>query len=116
MVSAFLWYTFAPNLYQMQIGVKHISEEERILADKIYEAAQNLFLSIGVRSVTMDDLSGHLGISKKTLYQFIDNKAELVHYIVERDIAVTVAHIEEITKDSKDAIDEMLLIGKLVIE
>ena len=38
-----------------------------------------LYRKFGIRSVTMDDVSHELGISKKTLYQYVRDKDELVH-------------------------------------
>ena len=38
---------------------------------RILIAAENLFLNYGIKSVTMDDLSRHLSMSKKnTVYRF----------------------------------------------
>ncbi|MCP4124727.1 MAG: TetR/AcrR family transcriptional regulator [Bacteroidetes bacterium] len=99
----------------MGTDINNISEEEQAQVDKILEAAQELFLSIGVRSVTMDDLAGHLGISKKTVYCFIDNKAELVRSVVEKELANTKNKIRQISANSNDAIEEMLLMGTMVI-
>ena len=40
-----------------------------------------LFLSLGFKSVTMDDIATELGISKKTIYQHFDNKTKLVEAV-----------------------------------
>ena len=37
-----------------------------------------MFLTLGFKSVTMDDIAAELGISKKTIYQHFANKEELV--------------------------------------
>jgi AcrR family transcriptional regulator len=37
-----------------------------------------MFLNYGFKSVTMDDLANELGISKKTIYKYFQNKVELV--------------------------------------
>jgi len=47
--------------------------KERILA-----RAHELFNKYGIRSVSMDDISAGLGMSKKTLYQYFADKEELV--------------------------------------
>ena len=96
--------------------LKAISEEEQLLVDKILTTAHKLFLTIGVRSVTMDDLASELGISKKTLYRFISNKADLVKYCVQNEISNTSEKILNIVANSEDAIQEMLLIGTMVFE
>ncbi|WP_442264462.1 TetR/AcrR family transcriptional regulator [Tenacibaculum sp. ZS6-P6] len=48
------------------------------MRDKIINKAGEMFLTLGFKSVTMDDISSELGISKKTLYKFFSNKASLV--------------------------------------
>jgi len=44
----------------------------------IIEGAYNIFIENGIRSVSMDDICRRLGISKKTLYQVVENKADLL--------------------------------------
>jgi len=41
---------------------------------QILEKAEELYLKIGIKSVSMDDLARSLGISKKTLYQYVENQ------------------------------------------
>ncbi|NIJ44425.1 hypothetical protein FHR24_000864 [Wenyingzhuangia heitensis] len=45
---------------------------------KIIEKASQMFLSLGFKSVTMDDISNELAISKKTLYTHFSTKKKLV--------------------------------------
>ncbi len=42
-----------------------------------------LYLKFGIRSVTMDDVAREFGISKKTLYQYFKDKADLVTQVVD---------------------------------
>jgi AcrR family transcriptional regulator len=86
------------------------------LADKILFRAEKLFLRYGFKSITMDDLANELGISKKTLYQHIDNKSDLVDKITEQYILRQKISMDEVSKNAKDAIHEMLLIAKHVIQ
>jgi len=51
--------------------------------EQIVNEAGQLFLRYGIRSVTMDDVSRELGISKKTLYQYFRDKEELVAKVVD---------------------------------
>ncbi len=88
-----------------------MDEQFRIWLGRITE----MFMRYGIRSVTMDDISRELGISKKTLYQFVSSKDELVELMV-------LQHIEEekkqglcITAESANAIEEMLRVTELVI-
>lgn len=81
------------------------------IRDEIIVRSEQLFMRVGIKSVTMDDVSRELGISKKTLYQHFENKDKLVEEVinthVEREEACTV----EITAGAKDALDEMKKMG-----
>ncbi|SDB59124.1 transcriptional regulator, TetR family [Flavobacteriaceae bacterium MAR_2010_188] len=48
------------------------------MREKILHGSIELFLDYGFKSVTMDDIANHLGISKKTIYQYFDTKTKLV--------------------------------------
>lgn len=45
---------------------------------KILDKASEMFLTLGFKSVTMDDIANDLGISKKTIYVHFPNKSKLV--------------------------------------
>ena len=42
--------------------------------EKIVNGALELYMRLGVKSVNMDEVATNLGISKKTLYVYFDNK------------------------------------------
>ena len=48
------------------------------MKEKIINKASELFLTLGFKSVTMDDIANELGISKKTIYVHFPNKTDLV--------------------------------------
>lgn len=48
------------------------------MREKILHTASQLFITMGVKSVTMDDIAERMAISKKTIYEFYENKYELV--------------------------------------
>lgn len=57
-----------------------------IMRDRILAKAGEMFLNLGFKSVTMDDIANELGVSKKTIYKFFSNKASLV------DVATQAIH------------------------
>jgi AcrR family transcriptional regulator len=76
--------------------------------EKWLKRVEELFFRLGIKSLTMDDVARELGISKKTLYTFVENKDDLVAKVMDR-------HMEEQCKAdftlhevSTDAIDEMM--------
>ena len=42
--------------------------------ERISIKAEELFMQFGIRSVSMDDIANNLGMSKKTLYQYLPIK------------------------------------------
>ncbi|MBR8535551.1 TetR/AcrR family transcriptional regulator [Carboxylicivirga sediminis] len=55
-------------------------EEKRL---EIIESSLKLFCQYGIKSISMDDIARELGMSKKTLYQHIDDKNKLVEEALE---------------------------------
>ena len=56
----------------------------------------------------MDDVARELGMSKKTIYVFVEDKNELVKLSMESYLQEERNQLEEILKTSKDSIDEMI--------
>lgn len=48
------------------------------MKNEILQKATQMFLDLGFKSVTMDDLAQELAISKKTIYTIYSNKSALV--------------------------------------
>lgn len=80
----------------------------------IIEKSAEVFLRYGIRSVNMDDVAKHLRMSKKTLYQYVNDKNDLVKRVVfgmcqEHDLC-----IQEIGAEGLNAIDESFKITEFV--
>jgi AcrR family transcriptional regulator len=78
----------------------------------ILSQAEALFLRFGIKSVTMDDLARELGISKKTLYQFVENKADLINQILLNHVQDETACIEEVIHTGSNALEVMMGIAR----
>lgn len=52
------------------------------LKDKIVTCAYNMFAQRGIKSVTMDQISRELSMSKRTLYENFASKSELLSYVI----------------------------------
>ena len=61
--------------------------------EQLLVKAEELFMRYGIRSVAMDDLARELGVSKKTLYQLVENKEDLIRQIFQ---SLTSQQMEEI--------------------
>ncbi|HTN21845.1 MAG TPA: TetR/AcrR family transcriptional regulator [Pelobium sp.] len=77
--------------------------------DYILEEAEKLFMKFGMRSVTMDDIAKHLGISKKTIYANFKDKNELVLNMVSNMLKKDECSMNDCQMQAKDAIDEIFL-------
>jgi len=81
---------------------------------KIIKDSRNLFLKYGYKSVTMDDVARELGVSKKTLYQYVSNKAELIEKTLEYDVFQMGCWVNEVGTSDINAIDHLLLVSRRV--
>ena len=77
--------------------------------ERILQKAADLFFRYGIRSVTMDEIAGQLGISKKTIYQYYTDKDEIVEGIIDREIVQNECKCNTYCSDSENAIHEIML-------
>jgi TetR/AcrR family transcriptional regulator, cholesterol catabolism regulator len=61
-----------------------------------------------VKSITMDEIASKIGISKKTLYQHAENKADLIQQVIQQHSEQEKCIGEVIRNKSLNAIDEVL--------
>jgi AcrR family transcriptional regulator len=76
--------------------------------ERIIQGGEELFLTAGIKSVTMDDIAKHLGMSKKTIYQFFRDKNELVIALVKKKLKEDEDQIADIMSRSANVIEEMI--------
>lgn len=84
-------------------------EQTLDLKSYIIEESDKLFCQYGFKSVTMDDIAKHLGMSKKTIYQHFSDKDELVNILIESRLTSQDCVMRESAKKAKDAVHELLL-------
>jgi AcrR family transcriptional regulator len=94
------------------INVSLIMEEKDTYM--LYEIALEIFSKYGIRSVTMDDISRELGMSKKTVYQQISDKKELVNRVMEHEIDRMNRNLDEMSGSEYNAIEELIEVNKRV--
>ncbi|MEP7375458.1 MAG: TetR/AcrR family transcriptional regulator [Chitinophagaceae bacterium] len=78
--------------------------------------AEELFMQFGIRSVSMDDIANHLGMSKKTLYQYYADKDELVDAVIGDHINEIESECLDCRTNAKDAIHEIFLTMEHILE
>jgi AcrR family transcriptional regulator len=69
--------------------------------ERILELAKNRFFKAGFNKVTLDELSGELGISKKTMYKFFPSKEDLVKTVVWMMLHRVEKEVQRITDQDK---------------
>ncbi len=84
--------------------------------DRIRKQAHDLFMQYGLKSISMDDISSKMGISKKTLYQFFSDKETLVIAVVSEILRSNRENCDESRVKSKDAVHEIFLAMELMSE
>ncbi len=86
------------------------------MEEKILMHVKSLFMQYGTRSVSMDDIARGIGISKKTIYQYFEDKNAMVQKLHNYMIDFDKKMIENIHQISKDAVEEVLKITQLKIQ
>ncbi|MGN7720106.1 TetR/AcrR family transcriptional regulator [Chitinophaga sp. 22620] len=84
--------------------------------ERILDTAFNLFRQYGTRSITMDDIAIKMGISKKTLYAHFADKSDLVVNVISRHLKLMQDQCIESRNNSKDAVEELFLVMKMLEE
>jgi AcrR family transcriptional regulator len=82
--------------------------------EHIIQKARSIFMRCGIRSVTMDDVCKEMRISKKTLYQYVNDKTDLVNQTMRSEIEKDEEEITRLINAGHNAIDEMFEITLLV--
>ncbi|RKS55802.1 TetR family transcriptional regulator [Gillisia mitskevichiae] len=77
------------------------------MKDQIIITAAELFISLGFKSVTMDDIANELGISKKTIYSHFSTKSKLVEASTFHFLSQMSCGVENIVSQEKNAIVEL---------
>ncbi len=84
--------------------------------EELLEKITALFLRYGVKSVTMDDISRELGISKKTLYLHFTDKKDVVLKSVDFSLTHQKCKIDELSNEMyENAIDVLMKVSQQLI-
>jgi TetR/AcrR family transcriptional regulator, cholesterol catabolism regulator len=82
---------------------------------RILEETAKVFWKLGIKSVTMDDVATRLGISKKTLYQYVSDKNDLVDRVLKHLSTCYKCDIDAVrAREKQNAIDELYAITTTV--
>ncbi len=100
-VSVFLFANFVASKEKMDV------QKEKIL-EKILSRANAMFMRYGLKSVTMDDVARELGMSKKTLYQYVESKPDLIQQTTYWHVENEKKIFTNLRENATDAMDALL--------
>lgn len=86
------------------------------MKDQIIQTAADLFLTLGFKSVTMDDIASKMGISKKTIYSHFSTKTKLVEASTLHILSQISCGIETIISQEMNPIVELFEIKKFAMK
>lgn len=86
------------------------------MKERILQTASQMFLSQGFKTTTMDDIAREMGVSKKTLYKFFQNKEDLVKETTLYVFGYIYKNIDKIKQQNLNPIEEFFQIRKFIKE
>ena len=92
------------------------SDFRKMMKDKIINKAKEMFLRLGFKSITMDDIACEMCISKKTIYKYFSNKDVLIEQSVELVHKEVHETINQIVSKNFNAIEENFEIKRMFRE
>ena len=85
------------------------------MEELIVTKAKELFFSYGIKSVSMDDISRKIAMSKKTIYKCFEDKNQLIERLVAESLSCLKAGLEHSSEQGKNAIEEVSLASETTI-
>lgn len=82
----------------------------------ILEGTEQLFHKYGIKNVTMDEIAKHLGMSKKTIYQYFKDKDELVNNLFRKKIECNKDIFENLHSEAENVVSEIFGLMKNIRE
>ena len=82
----------------------------------ILQKASKLYKRYGIRTATMSDIAGELGISKKTLYQYISDKEALIDMVLEADYSQMKEGLEKVIHQTRQPIEQFIKIQNIILQ
>jgi AcrR family transcriptional regulator len=81
----------------------------------ILEKVAALYMRYGIKSITMDDVARELGMSKKTLYQYVENKNDLVEKVVDYVINLKECDFKKIDDIEMNAVEKLIEVNMHIV-
>ena len=92
------------------------SDFREMMKDKIINKAKEMFLRLGFKSITMDDIACEMCISKKTIYKYFSNKDILIEESIQAVHKEIRATLNKIAEENFNAIEENFEVKRMIRE
>ena len=79
---------------------------------KIINKSDNLFRTYGLRGVTMDNISSELGMSKKTIYKYFQDKESIATASINFYFSGLLSEINRLNKTCKNSIEYSIKLSR----
>ena len=86
------------------------------MKDHITTVAMNLFSRNGIKRVSMDDVARKANVSKRTLYEFFNDKESLLISVLDTIREPFVKYLDLIGKGEGTALDALLVFNEKIME
>ncbi len=84
--------------------------------NNLLDNISTMFKKYGVKSVTMDDIAGEFGISKKTLYKHFENKIDVIYKVAHYEFDKEREVLEKLCQEHKHVINQLFVISKFIVK
>lgn len=91
-------------------------DNKSIVKERILKKADILFSTHGIKSITMDEIASSLGISKRTLYEVVKDKEDLLVACIERSQNEMHEYFDKVLEKTSNVLEVIILCYKATIK
>jgi AcrR family transcriptional regulator len=88
-------------------GMRKGAVKEPLVRKRILDLSREIFFSRGFSKVTVDELAGKLGVSKKTIYAHFKSKDSVLDAVLERHLQDISSQVDDIIAAKTDFIERL---------
>lgn len=105
------------TIFVLKVSNVHLRQIlKRTMKEDILKKATEMFLALGFKSVTMDEIAAEMGISKKTIYQHFATKTDLVEASSMHLFETISCGIDSIREQDNNSIEEIFVIRDFMMQ
>ncbi|UGS35572.1 TetR/AcrR family transcriptional regulator [Capillimicrobium parvum] len=109
------WETLAARVAQMREAIPYVTANTELLESRrsqIAEAAYAAFCANGFRSTSVSDVAGLAGMDKRTLYDYVGDKPDLLYLVFLHFLPDQVKRMGSALRDRDDPVMQLQRMGR----